>query len=494
MVSSRRSARKSRSTGYSGYNDPYEEDYGRLSRSSRRSARTDEEQEPFEEEEFDENDSSNGEVTRCICGNQELRLDPNDKYYNDEQVLGLFIQCDKCNVWQHGYCVSIYEDKQVPEKYWCERCRPDLHTIAVGSNGTFSRYIPVQPKKSNSTATGNNNGVTKKKPRPVRATRASGAENLELDLKSPTSKHGRTTMNSNDGLLAKVLRESAKEFKTKGTGSDDSAGEEIEGELQGGADGLEKEHRTKKSRKGSPDNLNEMPVKSEIADEVDEKKKLDEFEEPNDNNEDTNFHSPRKNDQEPHSSKRRSDDQTDDHGASRGTTHNPTALKPPRKKKAKSSSTSQSFSSTQRRSTKGANKDSTINGGTNGSNSILLNSDKPIEPRIPPPKISLHEMRKRITAISEFIYYVSVDLTEEEKSYQKLLDTFQQKAFGSSTSNSANTSLNTSLDEDDSQEEEKFIKNFQALFESNQNGSLEMIEQLRNKIGEWEENFGSYEA
>lgn len=122
-------------------------------------------------------------------------------------------------------------------------------------------------------------------------------------------------------------------------------------------------------------------------------------------------------------------------------------------------------------------------------------------------------MRKRITAISEFIYYVSIDLSEEQKSYNKLLESLQQKSTSASNgTNSGNTSFsngvfgngngnaaananatpNTTTTSEDDEEEEKFIKNFQLLFEDNQSGSLEMIDRLREKIVDWEGKFGSY--
>lgn len=39
----------------------------------------------------------------------------------------MMIQCDTCKVWQHGSCVGIMDERDCPETYYCERCRPDLH-------------------------------------------------------------------------------------------------------------------------------------------------------------------------------------------------------------------------------------------------------------------------------------------------------------------------------------------------------------------------------
>lgn len=47
-------------------------------------------------------------VIRCVCG------------FDDDD--GFTIQCEKCNAWQHGQCVDIYSEQEVPETYYCNRC------------------------------------------------------------------------------------------------------------------------------------------------------------------------------------------------------------------------------------------------------------------------------------------------------------------------------------------------------------------------------------
>ncbi|CAG9538114.1 unnamed protein product [Cercopithifilaria johnstoni] len=48
-------------------------------------------------------------TTRCYCG-----LNHNDEF---------MIQCDMCNVWQHGKCMDI-DRRRVPDTYQCEECNP----------------------------------------------------------------------------------------------------------------------------------------------------------------------------------------------------------------------------------------------------------------------------------------------------------------------------------------------------------------------------------
>uniref|UniRef100_A0A915Q0G0 SET domain-containing protein n=1 Tax=Setaria digitata TaxID=48799 RepID=A0A915Q0G0_9BILA len=50
-------------------------------------------------------------TTRCYCG-----LNHNDDF---------MIQCDMCNVWQHGKCMDI-DRRRVPDTYKCEECNPRL--------------------------------------------------------------------------------------------------------------------------------------------------------------------------------------------------------------------------------------------------------------------------------------------------------------------------------------------------------------------------------
>jgi len=52
------------------------------------------------------------EDIRCVCSNED-----------DD---GFTIQCEDCLVWQHAVCVGITKEN-VPESYFCDLCRSDLH-------------------------------------------------------------------------------------------------------------------------------------------------------------------------------------------------------------------------------------------------------------------------------------------------------------------------------------------------------------------------------
>ncbi|KAG6002431.1 hypothetical protein E4U21_003105 [Claviceps maximensis] len=58
------------------------------------------------------------EVIRCVCGATE----------QDEDSGEAWISCETCYAWQHNVCVGVssFED-EIPDNYWCERCRPEDH-------------------------------------------------------------------------------------------------------------------------------------------------------------------------------------------------------------------------------------------------------------------------------------------------------------------------------------------------------------------------------
>ncbi|GEM07992.1 transcriptional regulator Cti6 [Rhodotorula toruloides] len=69
-----------------------------------------------EEGDEEEDEEGDGGVTRCVCGQD-----------NEEMASGLMIQCDTCKCWQHGACVGLWDEKECPNRYFCELCKPSLH-------------------------------------------------------------------------------------------------------------------------------------------------------------------------------------------------------------------------------------------------------------------------------------------------------------------------------------------------------------------------------
>ncbi|KIW70726.1 hypothetical protein, variant [Phialophora macrospora] len=121
----------------------------------RRSRRNGEDKEPALKQPLDdeENDieAADEEITRCICGQAEY---PGPPFGLVQRLTGLddsveetgnfFVQCDNCGVWQHGGCMGIIDEVFLPDEYFCEQCKPELHKIVRSSSGPkSSHYIPL---------------------------------------------------------------------------------------------------------------------------------------------------------------------------------------------------------------------------------------------------------------------------------------------------------------------------------------------------------------
>ncbi len=104
-----------------------------------------------------DDDDGEEEVTRCVCGLldypglplpllTELGLgasheaDPSAATAVEDgaEPGSLFVQCDRCKVWQHGGCVGILAIGP-SDDYFCELCRPDLHRMHDELKGYVGR-------------------------------------------------------------------------------------------------------------------------------------------------------------------------------------------------------------------------------------------------------------------------------------------------------------------------------------------------------------------
>lgn len=37
------------------------------------------------------------------------------------------VQCETCNVWQHGLCMGYQHEADLQDEYHCEQCKPERH-------------------------------------------------------------------------------------------------------------------------------------------------------------------------------------------------------------------------------------------------------------------------------------------------------------------------------------------------------------------------------
>ena len=122
------------------------EDISEPPRRSQRAHQTKEVEASKEVVDPDEEAVEEEEITRCICGQQEYPGLPLSEAFSEvdaqsDDAGGLFISCDGCSVWQHGGCVGIIEESSVPEKYYCEECKPKLHELHIDANGYVNDFF-----------------------------------------------------------------------------------------------------------------------------------------------------------------------------------------------------------------------------------------------------------------------------------------------------------------------------------------------------------------
>src|SRR5712671_1765395 len=126
---------------------------------------------------------------------------------DDEGAGEFFVQCETCNVWQHGQCMGIgNEDAVKADHYYCEQCRPDLHVellkyaaalpavvVVTDRSPRLSRKIAKRPRDRHSSTTSHSNAVS---------------ANRKSRSHSPTHQKPqkrRNTMNSRDAAYDELM-------------------------------------------------------------------------------------------------------------------------------------------------------------------------------------------------------------------------------------------------------------------------------------------------
>lgn len=127
---------------------------------------------------------SSGWVTRCVCGR------------NNEQE-GFMIECEGCEVWQHGHCVGVSKNN-VPKHYYCERCKPEMHPIPTRKPSKTKN----NKRKRNPKTKGPNASVDTKKQR--RASTGTAAANITSAAPTPTKTNDRAADRAAEALMDTV--------------------------------------------------------------------------------------------------------------------------------------------------------------------------------------------------------------------------------------------------------------------------------------------------
>ncbi|KKY19230.1 putative transcriptional regulator [Phaeomoniella chlamydospora] len=216
----------------SGDQSPNEQGDSLATRRSKRGLDIDNEDNvPTAPDDEDDEEAEAEEVTRCICGFTDYpgppliardsaqkgakngvkeengtQPQPGGDGVPEDTAGNFFIQCDKCQVWQHGGCVGLMDESMSPDEYYCEECKPSLHKTLRGPNGSKStRYLPVLEATSS----------------PASSTASSETQKKEAKQKAKElSTRRRATMNSRDAAYdeEEMMRRAIEESKmTSGT-------------------------------------------------------------------------------------------------------------------------------------------------------------------------------------------------------------------------------------------------------------------------------------
>ncbi|KAH8828008.1 hypothetical protein DL96DRAFT_1601270 [Flagelloscypha sp. PMI_526] len=145
------------------------------------------EPEPAPQDDGDDGGGDEEGTTRCLC--DELEVDGGD----------FMVMCEQCSVWQHGVCMGFDSEADVPDEYFCEQCRPDLHHKAIQAWQAKRR----ERSGRQSSAPHHSNGHA----------RHSRSHSPTVTMKQPSKR--RNTMNSRDAdfdeITKQILEESAAE-------------------------------------------------------------------------------------------------------------------------------------------------------------------------------------------------------------------------------------------------------------------------------------------
>lgn len=344
--------------------------------------RGDEELEVVEEEEDEEEED--GE-TRCICG----EIDPPDDS-------GLYIQCESCSVWQHGYCVGITEGEDSSlDKYWCEQCKPELHNLYASDLGERrSIYKPVQQRRRNLRRAAKFEGDQEYTPVRPKKKQQKDMEEGGAEEKGNEEEE--------EGDEAEDLEEEDDKRSLDRKRATSSAREEKQYQLM-----LEKAIReSRRTSHPDDDSESQLPEVDTARDMIEnsDTKQLQPEQEVEQQQNDKNEH--------PHASEKDLEQPQ------------------PRRRRGQRSSSGASSSEDDLKRKRRATRKSRRDGSATSSNpSSNIGINKPIKPRLPSQRTTLNEMKRRVAAILEFISRTQLELSQDQLQREQLVEFVENREF-----------------------------------------------------------------
>ncbi|ODV97323.1 hypothetical protein PACTADRAFT_49055 [Pachysolen tannophilus NRRL Y-2460] len=517
------------------------------------------------EENGNEEDEDDGaiyeqeEVTRCVCGNDELQINPNNPEFDDIDT-GFFIQCEECHVWQHGYCVGIKDEADAPDKYWCEQCRPEYHTmIYKGSKEKRSLYTPVTDKRvkkkiGNNAGTKKNNPPVVKQEEKLEVTQAdqiggvvdnninNGNNNIgsrrrtARDHKQHSEdEHGghrrersRGTLNSRDAeyeiMLKKALEESAREsgvqpeepelssselsrerrYRRRGTTSNNSTNSEKDD--QEGSNSHDDDEKILLKTKMEENDVSNNNLKALSAGTVgssavissgrSKRRRNHDSSDPQSDAEGFNHGvtSTTANTSIPTSNDLGEDDrkvlsshnemsatETDTNNATSTPRIVTTGVRPKRAKRNTSDNNGNVGNNNEESKSSSRNNNNSNKNNSNNKKKTKqeIDAEKPTKPRLPPQRISLLEMKRRVSGILEFVVRTQSDLTYEYHSGVDITKFIDEKPPAGAL--------------EDADAEQGEILDREAIrkdLTDNFNANISLIEGLTRKLIDWNTKYG----
>ncbi|KAG1767004.1 hypothetical protein EDD22DRAFT_799677 [Suillus occidentalis] len=162
-------------------------------------------------------------ITRCICGQNEEDADAGE----------FMVQCETCNVWQHGLCMGYQHEADLQDEYHCEQCKPERHQDLL-------KRLAKKPRQSSA-----NSHQT--------ASRLSRSHSPTHLLKPPKR---RNTMNSRDAAFDESLKEIIEATAAEAAAATEPHPAQTNGSANGQAESHEDQDlNSRKKRKRTEDDV-----------------------------------------------------------------------------------------------------------------------------------------------------------------------------------------------------------------------------------------------
>lgn len=415
------------------------------------------------------------EMTRCVCGLQDVQSD-------DLGEGSLYIQCDHCLVWQHGFCVGFKSEKEIPEIYYCEVCRPDLHDEMYKTK-ISSKYDQSLQHTTDSLSKWKSLSLKKRSiikettydvQLPKRPEKASSEPIENSEREKDILNKGKRRRNSDlpellsihETRRTRALSVSPQVSLT--TQSNDSEEQTIvmKKQKKGTNMGIEVRKAPTKGRQ----NENKSKTKAN-------EKKMKNV---SDDNSDVTTNSSKSKQALPKTN-------------IQDNANHPPLVEQRNRSKAKSKRTSATQHQHDIRQSQVQKDTEEYFFPNNVLNNIM---DKPSRPRIPQAKITMTEMKRRVAAILEYIGRTQLEMASDEEHRKKLFLPLLEKIDKEIKDKKENfidqldrKNSNNSNDNTEPLADIKMMNN--SLLQYNFD-SLEMMDNLTKQLLEWEEKFGSY--